>query len=34
VWWKPLFTIGHKPGIPTDTLMVSLVCIRSRFAMY
>jgi hypothetical protein len=24
VWWKPLFTIGHKPGIPTDTLMASL----------
>ena len=24
VWWKPLFTIGHKPDIPADTLMVSL----------
>lgn len=23
VWWKPLFTIGHKPNIPADTLMVS-----------
>lgn len=24
VWWKPLFTIGHKPDIPSDTLMVTL----------
>lgn len=23
VWWKPLFTIGAKSGIPADTLMVS-----------
>jgi hypothetical protein len=24
VWWKPLFTIGHKPEVPADTLMVDL----------
>ena len=34
VWWKPLFTIGHKREIPTDTLMVSQVNSGSCFIIY
>ncbi|KAE9380378.1 hypothetical protein N431DRAFT_324183 [Stipitochalara longipes BDJ] len=30
VWWKPLFTIGHKPEIPADTLMWYVAIIREH----
>ncbi|PMD27557.1 hypothetical protein NA56DRAFT_721293, partial [Hyaloscypha hepaticicola] len=30
VWWKPLFTIGHKPNIPHDTIMWYIAIIREH----
>ena len=33
VWWKPLFTIGHRRDVPTDTLMVSQEIPRTCFIM-